>query len=281
MLRTDLIVKEATLEDMAFIISQAKEEGWNPGFYDALSFYDTDPHGFFVGLLGNEKIGCISAVAYDNTYGFIGLYIVLSNHRHKGFGRQLWAHGMNYLGTRAIGLDGVLKEQKNYEKSHFKFYYNNQRFERNDGGGHFSNNLIDLKKIPLDTLLLYDTSIFGLERARFLKSWIEMPNSCSLGKVENGTLTGYGVLRSCHNGFKIGPLFADDENIAFEIYDSLCAKAGNASIFLDIPKINPNAMKIIKKFNLKPGFETARMYKKTPPLQKLDKVFGVTSLELG
>lgn len=278
---SDLIIKEATFEEMDFFHSQALEEGWNPGVQDTVPFYHTDPHGFFIASLGKEKVGCISAVAYNDTFGFIGLYIVLPAYRHHGFGHQLWAHGLNYLGNKTIGLDGVLKQQKSYEQSNFKLYYKNQRFERSDGGGHHSKELINLKDVPLETLLRYDEPIFGLSRATFLKQWLEMPNSYSLGKLKNDALIGYGVLRSCHNGFKIGPLFADHVDIAVEIFDSLCAKAGNAPVFLDIPDINPEAVKIAETFKLKSNFQTVRMYNKSPPNQKLNKVFGITSFELG
>lgn len=277
----DLIITEAKFEEMDFLLSRAREEGWNPGYYDAVPFYQTDPHGFFIGTLGKEKIGCISAVAYDDAFGFIGFYIVLPNYRGQGFGHQLWAHGLNYLGDRTLGLDGVLKEQKSYEQSHFKLYYKNQRFERKDGGGRHSKELVNLQEVPFDVLLRYDEPIFGLERSRFLAHWIAMPNALALGKIKNGDLIGYGVLRSCYNGCKIGPLFADNTDVAIEIFNALCAKAGSASVFLDIPEINPDALEIAEAFHLTSNFETVRMYNKVPPSQQLDKIFGITSFELG
>ena len=33
-----------------------------------------------------------------------------------------------------------------------------------------------------------------------------------------GELVGYGVLRECHQGYKIGPLFADDEDVADSLF---------------------------------------------------------------
>lgn len=88
-------------------------------------------------------------------------------------------------------------------------------------------------------------------------------------------------MRPCFTGYKIGPLFADNVDIAFEIFNSLCARAGNSPVFLDIPEINPEALKIAEEFKLKSNFQTVRMYNKTPPNQRVDKVFGVTSFELG
>ena len=108
-----------------------------------------------------------------------------------------------------------------------------------------------------------------------------MPNAYGLGKMKDEKLLGYGVLRKCHLGYKVGPLFADDANCAMEIFDALCAQAGNESVFIDLPQVNPQTAQLIKSFDLKSNFETVRMYTKTPPKQQLEKNFGVTTFELG
>lgn len=278
---TDFKIAKATYEEMDFFLSHAREEGWNPGLHDALPFFQTDPYGFFFGTLDGVKIGCISAVAYNSDFGFIGFYIVIPAYRKRGFGLQLWAHGLNYLGTRTVGLDGVLKEQKNYEHSDFRLYYKNHRFEKIDGGGQHSKELLCLKEVPFEVLLSYDLSIVGFNRAVFLKHWIEMPNAYSLAKMQDGRLQGYGVLRRCYEGYKVGPLFAESMDIAEEIFHALCAKSSGGPVFLDVPEINPQALQMVKALNLKSDFETVRMYNKTPPKQQLDKIFGVTTFELG
>ncbi len=79
----------ATLQDMDFLLSSAAAEGWNPGVSDAVPFYFTDPNGFFVEKLHNIPIGCISAIAYNDFYGFLGFYIVLPKYRSQGYGMKL------------------------------------------------------------------------------------------------------------------------------------------------------------------------------------------------
>ncbi len=63
-------------DDVDFALELAAREGWNPGIHDADCFYYTDPQGFFIGELDGEPIGCITAVSYEDSFGFIGLYIV-------------------------------------------------------------------------------------------------------------------------------------------------------------------------------------------------------------
>jgi ribosomal protein S18 acetylase RimI-like enzyme len=273
-------IVQAQLEDMPFLLSLAKAEGWNPGLQDGIPFFSTDPNGFFIGKLNGKKIGCISAVAYNQDFGFIGLYIVIPEYRGQGWGLKLWNHAIHYLGKRVIGLDGVIAQQENYKKSGFKFYYRNIRFE-GEGGGKSSSSLINLQEVPFETLLAYDTPIFGFSREIFLKNWIHNSNAYGLAKRVKDCILGYGVSRSCVIGVKIGPLFADDPEVAKEIYQGLVAKAGNKPVFLDVSEANQKSIELAEGANLKKVFETARMYTGTPPKQNLTKLFGVTSFELG
>lgn len=274
-------IRRADRLEIPFFLSLAENEGWNPGLEDAGPFYAADPNGFFIGELEGEKIGCVSGIAYNNNYGFAGLYIVKPEFRQQGFGIQLYDHVMAYLKGRTIGLDGVVEQQSNYKKSGFKFFYRNVRFE-GIGGFTPSASFVDLKKQPLDMIVKYDFPIFGAQRKSFLNEWIQMSNASSLGIMHQNQLSGYGVIRSCTKGYKIGPLFADSYEIALELYLGLCSKAEQgSSIFLDVPEINSGALELAKQFKMKKVFETARMYSGNPPPQKLEKVYGITTFELG
>jgi hypothetical protein len=89
------------------------------------------------------------------------------------------------------------------------------------------------------------------------------------------------VLRACQSGHKIGPLFADDEHIADDLFTSLIAAVPGETVFLDVPEANPAAVALARRHGMSSVFETARMYTKTPPDVPLARVFGVTSFELG
>ena len=276
----DFMIKNATLLEMDFLLLLAKQEKWNPGLHDAFPFYQTDPHGFFIGEINQEKIGGISAVAYNDKYGFMGFYVVIPSYRRQGFGFQLWNHALNYLGNRCIGLDGVVEQQENYKKSLFQWHHKNIRFQ-GKGIKHATSALLDLTQIPIKQVLEYDEKVFGMPRKNFLIPWLQMPNAISLASCKNGNLEGYGTIRKCFEGYKIGPLFADTFEIAKKIYLGLCSKAHGASVFLDVPETNEAGMSLVKLFKLEKVFETARMYTKSPPKLQLDKTFGITSLELG
>ncbi|MEL6130833.1 MAG: GNAT family N-acetyltransferase, partial [Cyanobacteria bacterium J06628_4] len=106
--------------------------------------------------------------------------------------------------------------------------------------------------------------------------------SHGVGMLQEQTLVGYGVLRPSQDGYKIGPLFADTAAIAEQIFQALVAQVPvGSSFYLDVPEVNGAAMALAKQYGMDYGFETARMYTQKDPKLPLDKIFGITTFELG
>jgi ribosomal protein S18 acetylase RimI-like enzyme len=276
-------IRTMTRKEIDLAVEWAAQEGWNPGLHDSDCFYRTDPKGFCLGLLDGKPIGSISAVSYGDSYGFIGFYIVTPNYRGKGFGIQLWHEAMKRLSGRNIGLDGVLAQQENYKKSGFKLAHRNIRYQwRSDGKNRVAQGVVRLSEAPQEELSAYDAKLFGLQRERFLECWITRPQTVALGILQKGKLVGYGALRKCREGFKIGPLFADGPGIAEALFLSLTSDlAEGRAVFLDVPEVNSQGVLLAERYGMAKVFETARMYTREQPNVPLDKWFGVTTFELG
>ena len=280
----DLVIRPMTREEMDLAIELAAKEGWNPGLHDADPFYATDPEGFLIGLLDDQPVGCISAVSYEGQFGFMGFYIVLPEYRDQGYGMQLYHKGLEYLQGQVIGGDGVFERLEDYQKVGFRLAYRNIRFEywpEHHNSGEEAE-LVPLDTIPFDHLLAYDTRCFPVERRTFLERWILMPESYGVGWCSDEELRGYGLIRRCGKGYKIGPLFADNVEIAEAIFLDLCAYAKpEEPIYLDVPEPNIPGMKLAERYDMKMVFGTGRIYIGEQPDLPLDRIFGVTSFELG
>ncbi len=279
-------VRHLRREEMNFPLELAAAEGWNPGLHDAESFFEADPQGFFGGYLDGEPVATISAVRYGNEFGFLGFYVVRPEYRGRGYGLKIWQEACRFLGKRIIGLDGVPAQQDNYRKSGFALEYRHIRFQgiaENHSGLKHAAEIIPLSEVPYDEMAAYDRPLFGTARGRFLKSWTTRPGSVSLGiRGKDGNLNGYGILRQCRNGYKIGPLFAETPESAEHLFLFLIGHvpAGNP-FFLDVPEKNPSAVRMAENLKMRPMFETARMYANGKLNLPTGRIFGTTTLELG
>lgn len=124
-----------------------------------------------------------------------------------------------------------------------------------------------LAAVPFEELVAYDGTIFPASRPHFLRRWIALPESVALGFQVEGRLAGYGVLRPGRKGFKIGPLFADDERIAAALFQTLAGQVPKGPIFLDAPDLTANsaAADLARRMGLTEVFQTARMYSRGAP----------------
>lgn len=256
------------------------EEGWNPGKYDQDASYAADTQGFFLGLLDGKPIGSVSGVAYDDHFGFIGIYILRPPYRGKGYGMQLFQAAQDYLGDRVVGLDGVLAQQENYRKSGFEFAYRNIRHSGTFEGVE-TPDVFPLAELSMAQLEAFDRKMFGAPRPQFLRNWITLPDSAALGVLKGDELVGYGVIRPRQEGYQIGPLYARTPQAADNLFCSLAAQRPGQTLFYDALECNPESVLLAQKHGLQPIFETARMYANGRPSLPLDCHYSVSTFELG
>jgi ribosomal protein S18 acetylase RimI-like enzyme len=279
---SDLQIRNLRPEEISIAADWAAAEGWNPGLSDAACFAIPDAKGFFVGEIDGEPVATVSCVNYDDRFAFLGFYIVRSDFRDRGHGLRIWNAAIAHAGTRVIGLDGVVAQQDNYKKSGFQLAYANIRY-----GGIVAAPLrppadvVALDTIPFARVEADDATVFPAPRAGFLRAWIDTSGHIGRALLRDGKLAAWGVIRPCRTGRKIGPLVADDRAAAEAIAQALLASAGDGEVFLDVPAVNREAIALAESLGLTPVFETARMYTRPIPPLRIDRVFGVTSFELG
>ena len=268
-------------DEIAIAVNWAAAEGWNPGLADDVCFAAAD-QGFFIGEFEGAPAATVSCINYGAGFAFLGFYIVREDLRGRGFGLRIWNAAIAHAGSRVIGLDGVAAQQQNYRKSGFELAYANVRY-----GGTVTPpdappaGVIALTEVPLAAIEVYDATVFPAPRTAFLRAWIGSSGHLGCAIVRDGRLAGWGVIRPCRKGRKIGPLVADDRATAELILSALLADVGGGEIFLDVPGVNRDGIALAQDLGLARVFETARMYTGAIPPLRLERIFGVTTFELG
>lgn len=276
-------IRRASRADLDIMIEWAAEEGWNPGLGDAGPFWAADPEGYWVADGEGGPVAAISLVRYNESFGFLGFFITRPDHRGRGIGRQLWQQAMSVADRRIVGLDGVVAQQENYSRSGFVYAHANIRY-----GGIIDvveppgADLLEVAPVHMPLLIDYDRRFVPTRREVFLREWLKASDGRrSVLLLRDGAVAAYGTIRSCRNGFKIGPLFSDTETGADLVFRKLAAAVNGSEVFLDIPEPNASAKALCDRYNLRPVFETARMYRGPDPGLSLARIYGVTTFELG
>ncbi|QTL03865.1 GNAT family N-acetyltransferase [Aquabacter sp. L1I39] len=279
-------IRTLTADEVEIAISWAAREGWNPGTGDAAAFLAQDPDGFIGLFEAGELASVISAVTYGPAFGFIGFYICRPDMRGQGYGRAVWYSALERLGSRVVGLDGVLDQVDNYARSGFVLAHRNIRYgglPHAPAAPHPDIKALDALLVP--AVMAFDRRHFLFDRPGFLSRWLLPTEGRAFAAHKDGGIAGYCVVRRCGSGHKIGPLFAPDAATARALYGAACGHAHAAApgepIFLDVPEPHAAAREMAQEAGLTPVFETARMYRGAAPALPLDRIFGITTFELG
>jgi GNAT superfamily N-acetyltransferase len=278
----DFRIRAMRPDEIALAADWAAAEGWNPGRTDAACFATVDAQGFLIGEAGGEPAATISCVNYDDNFAFLGFYIVRPDLRGHGFGLRIWNAAVAHAGTRTIGLDGVVAQQGNYRKSGFALAYPNIRYGGTVAPGAAPPvGVVPLADVPFADVEGDDATVFPAPRRAFLHAWLDASGHVGRALVRDGRLVAWGVIRPCRTGHKIGPLVADDRAAAEAVLAALTTAIGGGEVFLDVPSVNADAVALAQGHGLAPVFETARMYTGPVRPMRVERVFGVTTFELG
>lgn len=277
------IIRKASRADLDILIDWAAREGWNPGLDDAPAFWAADTDGYWIAEEDGVMAAALSQVRYGESYAFLGFYMAHPDFRGHGIGLKLWQAAVADAGGRTIGLDGVVAQQENYRKSDFIYAHSNFRY-----GGEVQcteppgTELVSVSPVHVPMLADYDARFNPARRDAFLREWLKtLETRESFALLRNAEVLGYGTIRACREGHKIGPLFADTETGADLIFRKLVTSVGGGRVYLDVPEPNAAARALCDRYNLKPVFETARMYRGPAPELPLGQIYGITTFELG
>ena len=276
------VVRKMNLADLELALEWAQAEGWGPGKGDVAAFFAADPDGFWALELDGEMVASLSAVGYPGGVHFMGFYIVRPDHRKTGLGLQLWKQVWQQLDGLVLGGDAVLEQLANYERYGFVAAYRNIRYVGLPPESEpASCELVKATEVELSAVADYDASNFFGRRSDFLRQWIAPVDRRSLVAINAaGAIVGFGVIRPSDDIDRVGPLFADSNEIARELLIGL-GEGSTREIGIDVPLPNSAGVDLVKSLGFAPGFETARIFRGEDPRLPLDRIFGVTSLELG
>jgi len=274
-------VENMDLAGVTEAISWALGEGWQPGRTDAIPFYAADPKGFFRSRDGARTVATLSVVRVGRNFAFVGLYIVDPEYRGRGVGLGLWNEVMSRFDGMVLGLDAVPEQVRTYASDGFVPAHDNARYtSRRLPPPDAPVPVHPASAVRFADLVEFDAAHFFGPRPEFLAKWIEGEGRDAVVTLEGEEITGFAASRLTSAGHRIGPVFAGDAETARALILDLASRA-HGQVAIDIPLDNHAAVDLLTDLGMSQSFDTTRMYRGDPPDIPLDRVFGITSLELG
>jgi hypothetical protein len=258
-------------------------QGWNAGVHDVETFTRDDPDALILAEVDGKPVGTVLATRWNESYGWIGMYIVDQAYRGRGIGLQLFDAALERLAPGSVGLDGDARQQENYRRSGFVDVHGNTRWHWRAGAarpGRSVVEVVDAREVPLDTLVELDARAVGAARPRLIAAWLAQPDARAEAVVSEGRAIGLVTARPARMGWKVGPLYAEDAEIAGALLATITEDL-ESECWLDSPDPNAVAMAMMRRFGAEAAPTSGRMTRGEPPLGDGSVTFALLAHEIG
>jgi ribosomal protein S18 acetylase RimI-like enzyme len=246
--------------DLPFAVELTKIEKWGHLPADFRRLMAFEPNGCFVACDDKESIGIITSTSYDD-WGFLGNLIVKQEKRKDGIGASLMSLAIEYLRTRGvkcIELDGVFPAVPLYRRLGFRDKYLSFRLYRppSESRGEVISPLPD----AVDAVVAYDRRMTGLNRERLIRHFFKIfPEAVFVTRSDK--VTGYAVVQPrAGNVVAIGPLVADNSEMAESLLLTIIGKYSQHSIAVGVSETNREAVALYRNHGFIYSEPSLRMY---------------------
>lgn len=281
-------IRKMRSEDMSFVVSLVRKEGWTYAPVEIERMLRLDPEGSLIYEDG-EPFGVVNTVTYGKT-GFIGILVVSEKGRGRRIGQSLLKEALSYCesrGTNSILLYATAEGVKLYEKHGFRKCQDVHCIRAEIRPGDFA--LPDRECMPvrpgdLGRILEIDQEVFGDDRSRLIRMlYDEYPRNAF--KVERGgDIVGYAFGRKTALTVDFGPWVCTTgrREDAAALLNRSMSSLGTGEAYFGVFDANREAMSLIEPIKKIRTWRTIQMVRGEERYQKhIDQVFGVVGFELG
>jgi len=255
-----LNIRLMTKADVAYPIRLTDELKWGYFERDFERMIEFDLEGMFIAEKDNIPIGFVASSFYQD-YSFIGPVIVEEQYRSEGLGETLMRKAMDHLtefGTKTIELDSVWPAAPLYRRLGFKDKYFSYRVRKQVEMTGASPKIFSPDM--LDELLHFDKAMTGINREKHLRKFAE-EFADSIYIIKQPNLRAYALVRERQGDlYWIGPMVAENLDLAEKLFYQILAKYTGKTIGLGILETNRGFIDIIRELDFIHTVPALRMY---------------------
>jgi GNAT superfamily N-acetyltransferase len=233
-----VVTRAMTRADIPAGLALCRASGWNHTAEDWELLLARSGDGCRVAVLDRRVVGTATAVTYEGRFAWIGMVLVDVTLRGRGIGRALLHEALARLGPVPARLDATPKGHPLYLALGF---VEERRLWRltspaaPSGVGGDCREVRPMRRDDLDAVAAWDRFVFGADRRPLLEWARESAPGLALVVDRGASLEGYCLGRHGHRFLQVGPVVADDMDVAASLVDACRRRSPEASLAIDVP----------------------------------------------
>ncbi|MGA3109920.1 MAG: GNAT family N-acetyltransferase [Candidatus Bathyarchaeia archaeon] len=194
--------------DINFAVRLADQEDWGIPTRDFERILRLDPHGSFVAMENEKRVGLATTTSYGTQIAWIGNVVVEESRRGRHIGQALVEHAIGYLERKRVARIALYCFEEHiefYRKLGFKVGQGFARFRRRGRPALWlSTEPRDRKTMRRSAMLTMDRKAFGANRSRLIVNLLDSGAARYLG-YSAGPMRSYILAKDYADMWELGP----------------------------------------------------------------------------
>ncbi len=284
-------------EDVPKCQRLSDEAGWNQNERD-WSFIIGQGSAYGI-WHGDDLVATAAIVPHGSTFGWICMVLVAARERRQGLASRLLRHCIDELAAHDMvaGLDATPAGREVYLRLGFTDIYPLTRFEcdaivRPDAARaetsapsqRRSSSSAVIRRVDnalLPAIFPYDLEIFGEDRHEFLSTLARRQPGIANVALQDGLVVGFVMGRDGSRWTHIGPLIADEAEIAIRLLEAATAEIAGPAL-IDVPDHHSQVQEWLRQrgFVVQRGY-TRMLRGRASPIDDSSSVMAIAGPEFG
>lgn len=225
--------------DIAAGLRLSRAAGWNQTESDWRGFLDWNPEGCRAAAHGEEVVGTVATLRFQDRFAWISMLLVDSDWRGRGIGSALLREALRILeDVETARLDATPAGQPVYERDGFRSEYPLVRMRAGLGRPAEGPAASARAMAPADwqAVLKMDRGVFGADRGSVLRYLYESAPEYAFVAEGGGGVRGYSFGRRGFRAEHMGPVAAEDEDTARNLVSTCLGANPGREFSIDTPR---------------------------------------------
>ncbi len=245
-------------------LSLCRKNNWNQVENDWRLLLHVSPDGCRVIKHEEKVVGSVSTISYHRLFSWVGMLLVDPAFQRRGIGSKLLHAAMEILSDEeTIKLDATPAGRELYLQMHFKDEYPLMRMQASAIKPPSVNNerIEPMEEKDMVMVSSMDLLVFGADRSPLLNAFRNAASSFAFIAKQKEKLVGYCFGRKGYHSDQLGPIIADDVEIAKDLAVAAMHQLNKKPVIIDTLQHNNKWTGWLKAIGFTEQRPFIRMYK--------------------